>query len=217
MPVCAHSSVTATVVCITSLIPAPSTLCAARLRYNGPLIELVLYGGNAFDSSWWPLDHESTFNDLVNVADGCKVPMPRVTIPPHPPRLGITQRFVILALGDLQECVWRFGNQPLEVARRANAVVFHAPHSERFGWGIDAWRTCLGSANRPAHQTWAMLTMESRANVDYDALLPHMNDVFSHNMHTSHVTSPELPTSNPFLDDAAQVPVLYSNRVWRYR
>ena len=39
------------------------------------MIELVMYGSNDFDSSWWPLDHESTFNELVDVAEGCKVPV----------------------------------------------------------------------------------------------------------------------------------------------
>ena len=94
-------------------------------------------------------------------------------------------------------CAWRFGNQPLEVARKAHAVVFHAPHAERFGWGIDAWSKCLGSAGKPAQQTWTMLTMESKANVPYDALLPHIDAVFSHNMHTSPVPSPQHLTLQP--------------------
>ena len=116
-------------------------------------------------------------------------------------------------------CAWRFGNQPLEVARKAHAVVFHAPHAERFGWGIDAWSKCLGSAGKPAQQTWTMLTMESKANVPYDALLPHIDAVFSHNMHTSPVPSPQRLTLQPLFlsNDAAQVPALDSNRVWRFR
>jgi hypothetical protein len=101
-PVWVHCSITV----ITSLIPILSPHCAARLRYNGPLIELVLYGGNDFDSSWWPLDHERTFNDLVNVADGCKVPLVAWQCFASPAalhaRLGTTQFLVILASGDLK-------------------------------------------------------------------------------------------------------------------
>jgi hypothetical protein len=97
-------------------------------------------------------------------------------------------------------CTWRWGNQPEEVARNVKAVMFHPAHVNG-GETPAAWSRNLGGGGKPAHQKWAMFTLESNANYpvqEDQSFLSQMDVRF-----TYHIPS-------------SPVPVLYSNRVWQY-
>jgi hypothetical protein len=97
-------------------------------------------------------------------------------------------------------CTWRWGNQPKEVARNARAVMFH-PFHVYGGADIKHWSDILGVEGKPAHQKWAMFTLESNKNYpiqEDQSFLSQMDLKFTYHI-------PSTP-----------VPVLYSNRVWQY-
>ena len=97
-------------------------------------------------------------------------------------------------------CTWRWGEQPLDVAKNARAVIFHPFHVNR-GDTPKKWRNNLGGGDKPEHQKWAMFTLESNANYpiqEDQSFQSLMNLNFTYHI-------PSTP-----------VPVLYSNRVWQY-
>ena len=97
-------------------------------------------------------------------------------------------------------CVWRWGNQPEDIARSAKAVMFH-PFHVNGGDSPSQWSNNLGVGGKPADQKWAMFTLESNANYPIQedpGFLSEMDVKF-----TYHIPS-------------SPVPVLYSNRVWQY-